>query len=125
VHDLVPIFSGHDSEQSDDPVSCGFEVGLSGNAFAKLDRSKQDHSHQSVEEDEQEHSHDNEKALVHGHSDCEHQHLQGRVFAGNGEEAQNHHNEAERVADLVTQPNVQKHPTHTLNDQGLQRSKKG
>jgi hypothetical protein len=65
--------------------SC-LEVGLSIDSLSVLDRPEENHSGQSVAGDEEEHAHDDEEALVHAHKDGLHEHLQGGVLAGDGEE---------------------------------------
>ncbi len=64
------------------------------NVLPKLDRPKEDHPGQSVAEDQQKEAHDNEEGLVHADGHCQHQHLQRGVLSGDGEEAENDHNEA-------------------------------
>ncbi len=51
-----------------------------------LDRSKKDHSCQRITGDKQIHSHYDEKALVHGHKNSLHQHLQSGMFTRNRKE---------------------------------------
>ena len=67
-------------------IGSSLEVGLSIDGFSVLDRPKENHSCQSVAGDEEEHAHDDEEALVHAHKDGLHEHLQGGVLAGDGEE---------------------------------------
>ena len=71
------------------------------NCFAVFHRAKENGTSQRVEKHEQEHAKYNEKRLVDGDADREHKHFEGGVFAGDGEETQNHYHEADAVAQVV------------------------
>lgn len=76
-------------------------------AFSVLDGAEDNGAGQRVKEHEQEHAEYDEEAFADGHSNCEHQHLECGVFAGDGEESEYHNHKSDHVGQIVLKVTVE------------------
>ena len=73
-----------------------FFAHLSVDGLSWFEAPKEDDTNEGVAKDEDEHAHDDEEALVDGDSDGLHEHAEGGVLPGDGQESVETENEAKK-----------------------------
>jgi len=75
VHDLVPVFAGHDAHEEQHCVGRGAEIGVAAKVVSGLDAAEEDDASERVDEHHEDHAHNDEETLEEGVGDSEHKHF--------------------------------------------------
>jgi len=80
-------------------------------AFSVLDSAEDYSSGQRIKEHEEKHAKYDEEALANRYANCQHQHLQSGMLAGDGKEPEDHDHESDHIGQIILKVTARMSPT--------------